>query len=90
MFSPQHLKWMGSTQNPCLSTPIWQNLCLHGGDRLNVCIYPDYYLWGSGRNVSVGSFFFFGIYQVLSLTVTRLRAELGPLVHELYYTTPVR
>jgi len=34
----------------------------------------------------VGSLIFFGIYLMLSLTVTRLRAELGPLVHELYYS----
>ena len=29
---------------------------------------------------------FFGIYLVLSIAVTRMRAELGPLVHELYYS----
>jgi len=30
--------------------------------------------------------FFFGIYFVLSIAITRMRAELGPLVHELYYS----
>lgn len=30
--------------------------------------------------------FFFGIYFILSIAVTRMRAELGPLVHELYYS----
>jgi hypothetical protein len=39
----------------------------------------------AGMSVWVASFFF-GIYLMLSLTVTRLRAELGPLVHELYYS----
>jgi len=29
---------------------------------------------------------FFGIYFALSFAVTRMRAELGPLVHELYYS----
>jgi len=29
---------------------------------------------------------FFGIYFILSVAVTRMRAELGPLVHELYYS----
>ncbi len=30
--------------------------------------------------------FFFGVYFILSIAVTRMRAELGPLVHELYYS----
>lgn len=29
---------------------------------------------------------FFGIYYILSIAITRMRAELGPLVHELYYS----
>lgn len=29
---------------------------------------------------------FFGTYLILSIAVTRMRAELGPLVHELYYS----
>jgi len=29
---------------------------------------------------------FFGTYFILSMAVTRMRAELGPLVHELYYS----
>lgn len=29
---------------------------------------------------------FFGVYFILSVAVTRMRAELGPLVHELYYS----
>lgn len=29
---------------------------------------------------------FFGVYFILSIAVTRMRAELGPLVHELYYS----
>jgi hypothetical protein len=32
------------------------------------------------------AFSFFGVYLVLSIAVTRMRAELGPLVHELYYS----
>ncbi|MBD3184274.1 hypothetical protein GF312_18470 [Candidatus Poribacteria bacterium] len=32
------------------------------------------------------AFCFFGIYFILSIAVTRMRAELGPLVHELYYS----
>jgi len=31
--------------------------------------------------------FFFGVYLALSFAVTRMRAELGPLVHELYYSS---
>jgi len=30
--------------------------------------------------------FFFGAYFILSISITRMRAELGPLVHELYYS----
>lgn len=38
-----------------------------------------------GINLWVG-LLFFGIYFILSISVTRMRAELGPLVHELYYS----
>jgi hypothetical protein len=38
-----------------------------------------------GISVWVG-ILFFGIYYGLSIAVTRMRAELGPLVHELYYS----
>ena len=31
---------------------------------------------------------YFGIYLVLSLTITRMRAELGPPIHELHYMYP--
>ncbi|MEK7399186.1 MAG: DUF6785 family protein [Candidatus Poribacteria bacterium] len=38
-----------------------------------------------GLNLWVG-ILFFGIYLVLSIAIARMRAELGPLVHELYYS----
>jgi len=52
-----------------------------------ICGFGLLILFGFEMGITVwAGIIFFGVYFVLSIAVTRMRAELGPLVHELYYS----
>jgi len=63
--------------------PMSYRLALLGA----ICGFGLLVLFGFEMGISVWvGIIFFGIYFVLSIAITRMRAELGPLVHELYYS----